>query len=67
MDERIKSLTILGEKPDEVRKITHNKTEFYFWYYMDGNKIKQKCEENLNLKDMTIAEAIEYFQIKIGE
>lgn len=61
----IENLTIGGEKPDEVRRITYKNKEFYFWYYMDGRTIEEKCKQNTELRYMTMDEAVDYFEIKM--
>lgn len=66
MEERMKELTILGEKPDEVKEIDYQGEKYYFWYYKDGTRILEKCEESTGWQKKTMKEAIEYFQVKIG-
>lgn len=63
----ITKLTILGKKPDEVIKVMHGGKEFYFWYYLNGTEITDKFDKIENMEKMTMAEAIDYFEIRMEE
>lgn len=60
-----KNLSIMGLYPDEVFPFTYENETYYFWYYMDGSTFVKRMEECTVLEQMTVAEAIEYFEIKL--
>ncbi len=59
-----KNLSIMGLYPDEVFPFTYENETYYFWYYLDGFPFVERMESCTVLEQMTVAEAIEYFEIK---
>ncbi len=67
MGEQMEGLTILGKRPDGLDRITYKGKEYYYWYFIDGTEIMRKCDAYQEFPNMTIGEAIEYFQIRLGK
>ncbi len=66
-EERVNHLSIMGKKPDKIFSYTFEGNIYYFWYYMDGSEFAAHFDKYTDLDQMTVEDAVAYFEIRFVE